>query len=256
MVTPAGSLDELVSKLQAPRVIWMALPAGEPTNHTATYLEHLFQSGDILCDAGNSHFNDSKMTANRYQEKGLHFLDVGISGGIEGRENGFCLMVGGAEEAVMKLSPVWDSIAQEKGFAHVGPSGSGHYVKMVHNGIEYGYLQAYAEGIQLLAEGSQKGQLDLAQVGELWQHGSIIQSRIGEWGALALSNSEGLAALPTIIADNGEGSWALTEAVQHKVAVPVLAASVAVRHASQQSSGLAAKLITALRHAFGGHPTK
>ncbi len=251
----ATSLEHLVEQLPQPRVLWVALPSGAPTNDTIHYLEHLLEAGDTVCDAGNSPFTESKGHYERYQSRGFHFIDVGISGGLTGRENGYCLMVGGAPEAVQQLEQTWQAIAQPQGYAHVGPAGSGHYVKMVHNGIEYGLMQAYAEGLHVLADGSYQNQLNLAQIAHLWQHGSIIQGYLGATAASVLQDPQAVQSLAPIVDATGEGVWTLNEAISHHIPTPALAAAVMVRLQSKQGSNWTTKLLAALREAFGGHPT-
>jgi 6-phosphogluconate dehydrogenase len=252
----ATSLETLVTALSTPRVIWVALPAGETTESTLSYLEHLLQPGDTVCDAGNSHFEQSKQRALAYQARGFHFLDVGISGGLKGRTEGYCLMVGGGPEAVQPLEALFTAIAQPEGYAHVGPSGAGHYIKMIHNGVEYALMQAYTEGAHLMAEGSFKGQIDVAQASELWQHGSIVSSYLNGLVAQVLRETPDLQGFATEVGDNGEGAWTVQEALNRHIAVPSIGLAVGLRHQSQDTASWSQRLLSALRGAFGGHPAK
>lgn len=246
----ATSLDDLVAKLASPRVIWLSLPVGEPTDHTLTYLQHVLSPGDTVCDAGNSHFKQSQAHAAAFAARNISFLDVGLSGGVAGREAGYCLMVGGDAAAAKRCAPLFTALAQAEGYALVGGSGMGHFAKMVHNGVEYGIMQAYAEGAALLSTTT----LDPAQVLALWQHGSIVQGRLGQLTAEVI-NQGNLDSIAPVVDDTGEGTWALQEAVARSVPTPVLAAAVHTRQQSQGRGSYLLRLLAALRAAFGNHPT-
>jgi 6-phosphogluconate dehydrogenase len=254
-VETAFTLEDLVSSAGSPRVLWLSLPAGEPTNKTLEQLAGLLSSGDTVCDSGNSHFDASRQHATMFSEKGIHFLDIGISGGLGGRTAGYPLSIGGAAEAVAQMQPIFAALAPEGGVLHVGASGAGHYVKMVHNGIEYGVMQAYAEGFHVLSDGAYQGQLPLKDIASLWQHGSIIRSYVGELTVEVLSNRENIDSIAPVIDDNGEGRWTVEEALRATIPTPVIAAAVMTRYQSRQTHSFAFKLLAALRSAFGGHAT-
>jgi 6-phosphogluconate dehydrogenase len=251
--TGAATLHELVAALPAPRIIWLYLPAGSVTDEAIYELTNLLEAGDILIDGGNSRFAQSQLRGAALAEKGIHFMDVGTSGGIAGREVGYCLMVGGSEETYSTVEPLLVSVAQANGVAHVGPIGAGHYVKMVHNAIEYGMMQAYGEGVDLLETGSFAGQLDLSGIADLWQQGSIIRSFLGELLADALRDGTKLADIAPVVEDNGEGRWTVEEALIKSVPVPVIAASMFARYESRRSNSMTYKVLAALRKGFGGH---
>jgi 6-phosphogluconate dehydrogenase len=248
----ADSLEELVSQLEAPRAVWLMIPAGAPTEEAFEELLTLCAPGDVIVDGGNANFRDSQRRAAAAAERGLHFVDAGVSGGIWGREVGYCLMVGGDEEPVARLEPVFRDLAPEDGYAHVGPPGAGHFVKMVHNGIEYGLMQAYAEGFDLL-QGIPDFELDLQQVAALWQQGSVVRSWLLELLDRALHEDPQLEGIRGYVQDSGEGRWTIAEAVDAAVPVPVLALSLFARFSSREDESFAAKVNAALRHQFGGH---
>ena len=253
---PASDLADIVRQLDAPRVIWIMVPAGAPTDDTINALSGLLDQGDILIDGGNSNFKDSIARAGRLRAKGMHLIDSGTSGGIWGLANGYCLMVGGDEGAVKQCEPIFLSLAQPGGYAHVGASGAGHYVKMVHNGIEYALMQGYAEGYEILAASRTFPELDLHQIGELWQHGSVVRSWLNELAASAFAKDATLAKLRGFVADSGEGRWTVQEAIDIDVPAPVITLSLLMRLRSRQDDSFSAKVIAALRNEFGGHAVK
>jgi 6-phosphogluconate dehydrogenase len=253
---PAKDLADVVRQLEQPRVIWIMVPAGKPVDSTIDTLHSLLAKGDILIDGGNSMYKDTVSRAERLAMEGIHFIDSGTSGGIWGLENGYCLMVGGEREAVAHCEPIFTALAQEGGYAHVGPSGAGHYVKMVHNGIEYGMLQAYAEGYEILSAAGRYPDLDLRQIAELWQHGSVVRSWLNELAVSAFSKDAKLSALKGYVADSGEGRWTVAEAIEQDVPAPVITLSLLMRLRSRQEDSFGAKVIAALRNEFGGHAVK
>ncbi|HXV58666.1 MAG TPA: decarboxylating 6-phosphogluconate dehydrogenase [Gaiellaceae bacterium] len=248
----AGSLEELVARLDPPRVVWLMIPAGDPTEATVQTLLELLGEGDTVVDGGNSYFRDSIRRAGEAKARGVLFLDVGVSGGIWGLAEGYCLMVGGAEAGYRALEPALATLAPEGGYAHVGPSGAGHFVKMVHNGIEYGLMEAYAEGFELL-RGLPDFDLDLAQVAELWRHGSVVRSWLLDLLVRALEADPGLESIRGYVQDSGEGRWTIHEAIEAAVPVPVLALALFARFSSRQDESFAAKVNASLRQQFGGH---
>jgi 6-phosphogluconate dehydrogenase len=258
-VTSAGadgvsSLEELVRKLSPPRAVWLMVPAGAPVEQTIHSLAPLLSPGDAIIDGGNSYYKDSVRRAASLKKQRLHFLDVGTSGGIWGLKVGYCLMIGGEEDVVRRLEPVFKTLAPEEGYAYVGPSGAGHFVKMVHNGIEYGLLQAYAEGFELLHASSYEP--DLAQLARLWNQGSVIRSWLLELMEKALTEDPGLASVKGYVDDSGEGRWTVLEAVERGVPLPVISLSLLTRFRSRQDDSFGAKVIAALRREFGGHAVK
>jgi 6-phosphogluconate dehydrogenase len=250
----AASLQELVSELQAPRTVWLMVPAGEPTGSTIDVLADMLEPGDLVVDGGNSNFTDSVRRAAQLDGRGIAFVDAGVSGGIWGLEEGYCLMLGGPTETVERLRPVLDALAPEDGWAHVGPNGAGHFVKMVHNGVEYGLLQAYGEGFEILR--SSAFELDLAQIAALWRRGSVVRSWLLDLLSRALEREPDLASVPGYVEDSGEGRWAVLSAMDQDVPAPVTALSLFARIASRQEESFAAKVIAALRREFGGHAVK
>jgi 6-phosphogluconate dehydrogenase len=249
--TAGSSLEDLVSGLQPPRTVWLMLPAGPPTESTIAQLGDLLEAGDLIVDGGNSLFRDSVRRAAEVSKKGLMFVDAGVSGGIWGLEKGYCLMLGGTPEAVRRLEPALSALAPDQGWAHVGPSGSGHFVKMVHNGIEYGLLQAYGEGFEILQ--ASVYDLDLHQIAEVWRRGSVVRSWLLELLAAALSKDPKLAGVKGYVEDSGEGRWTVLSAIDEEVPAPVTALSLFARFASRQEESFSAKVIAALRREFGGH---
>ena len=252
----AKDLQDLVKQLPTPRVIWIMVPAGDPVDQTIATLFPMLSAGDILIDGGNSNFHDTIRRAERLRADRIELIDAGTSGGIWGLENGYCLMVGGSDAAVKHCEPIFTALAPESGYLHVGPSGSGHYVKMVHNGIEYGLLQAYAEGYEILHESKTFPELDLAAIAEVWQHGSVVRSWLNELAALAFSRDGSLSAIKGWVADSGEGRWTVQEAIDLDVPAPVITLSLQARFRSRQAESFGAKVIAALRNEFGGHAVK
>ncbi len=248
----ADSLAELVDQLEATRVVWLMIPAGDPTESAFQELLTLLERGDVIVDGGNSNFRDSQRRNGEAAARGLRFVDAGVSGGIWGREVGYSLMVGGDRDAVELVEPAFLSLAPEDGYAHVGPAGAGHFVKMVHNGIEYGLMQAYAEGFDIL-KGSEFG-LDLEQVAGIWRYGSVVRSWLLEllYAALQAEGSD-LEAIAAYVEDSGEGRWTVFEAINESVPAPVITAALYARFASRQEESFAAKVNAALRNQFGGH---
>jgi 6-phosphogluconate dehydrogenase len=251
-----ASLDELVGRLERPRTIWCMVPSGDPTEETIRALAELLDEGDLVVDGGNSYFRDSLRRAEELDGRGILFCDAGVSGGIWGLAEGYCLMVGGNDEAIQRLEPALVALAQEGGYAHVGPVGTGHFVKMVHNGIEYGLLQAYGEGFQLLQASAEFPNLDLSQIAEVWRHGSVVRSWLLDLAALALEQDPGLEGIRGYVEDSGEGRWTVLEAVRSGVPVPAIADSLFARFDSRDDDPFAMKLIAALRQQFGGHEVK
>jgi 6-phosphogluconate dehydrogenase len=254
--TPAKDLAEVVSKLSAPRVVWIMVPAGDPVDQTIESLVPNLSRGDIIIDGGNSNFHDTMRRAASLTKHGIEFVDCGTSGGIWGLENGYCLMVGGTEKAVKQCEPIFLALAPEDGYAHVGPSGSGHYVKMVHNGIEYALLQGYAEGYEILHASKDFPKLDLHQIAEVWQHGSVVRSWLNELAASAFSRDAELSDLKGFVADSGEGRWTVQEAIDTDTPAPVITLSLLMRFRSRQPDTFSGKVIAALRNEFGGHAVK
>jgi len=251
----ASSLEELAQQLEAPRVVWMMIPAGEITESTTNQLLGTLESGDVLVDGGNSNFHDSQRRSAAAAEKGVHFLDVGVSGGIWGLKEGFCLMAGGPDDAVALLEPALETLAPPNGWAHVGPSGAGHFVKMVHNGIEYGLMQAYAEGFEVM--NASEFELDLQEIASIWRYGSVVRSWLLELLRDALEqHGNDLADIAGYVEDSGEGRWTIFEAINEDVPVPVISAALYARFASRQEESFAAKIDAALRQQFGGHAVK
>ncbi len=253
-VSEVGSLSELVDKLTVPRVAWVMVPAGDPTEQTIQELAGLLQKGDLIVDGGNSNFRDSMRRAGELEERGLLFVDAGTSGGIWGLEVGYCLMVGGSDDAFRRVEPALKTLAPEDGYAHVGPAGAGHFTKMIHNGIEYAMLQSYAEGFEIL-EASQFD-LDLHQLAALWNHGSVVRSWLLELAESAFAKDPKLSEIRGYVEDSGEGRWTVFEAINENVPAPTIAASLFARFVSRQEDAFAMKVIAALRNEFGGHAVK
>jgi 6-phosphogluconate dehydrogenase len=256
--TGAGSLEDLVAKLEAPRTVWIMVPAGEPTEQTVQQLAGLLDTGDTIVDGGNSKWTDDLRRAEELEPKGLHYVDVGVSGGVWGLQIGYCMMVGGPQEAVDRLAPILDVLAPPHdeqwgpGWGHMGPTASGHYVKMVHNGVEYGIMQAYAEGFALFNE-SEFG-LDNEQIAKLWMQGSVVRSWLCELAARAFE-AEGneLAQLKGYVNDSGEGRWTVEDAIEKGVPAPAITAALFARFDSRGEGDYSARVLAALRNQFGGH---
>ncbi len=253
-VSEVGSLSELVDRLTVPRVAWVMVPAGDPTEQTIQELAGLLQKGDLIVDGGNSNFRDSMRRAAELEERGLLYMDAGTSGGIWGLEVGYCLMVGGSDDAFRRVEPALKTLAPEDGYAHVGPAGAGHFTKMIHNGIEYAMLQSYAEGFEIL-EASQFD-FDLHQLAALWNHGSVVRSWLLELAERAFAKDPKLSEIRGYVDDSGEGRWTVLEAINESVAAPTIAASLFARFVSRQEDSFAMKVIAALRNEFGGHAVK
>jgi 6-phosphogluconate dehydrogenase len=249
----SSSLQDLVDKLESPRAVWVMVPAGPITQQTVATLGDMLHEGDTIVDGGNSRYTDTLKRAEELSAKGITFVDCGTSGGVWGLKEGYCLMVGGDDAAVKRLEPVFTTLAPENGYAHVGPAGAGHFVKMVHNGIEYSMMQAYGEGFEVLEKNGQFD-LDLAQIAELWRHGSVIRSWLLDLATSALSKNPGLEGISDYVDDSGEGRWTLGVAIDQAVPMPALALALFTRFASRQQELFAGKLISALRNEFGGHP--
>ncbi|HUQ19215.1 MAG TPA: decarboxylating 6-phosphogluconate dehydrogenase [Gemmatimonadaceae bacterium] len=251
----ASSPPDIVSKLSAPRIVWIMVPAGKPVDDTIAALLPGLQNGDVIIDGGNSNFHDSMRRAAELQPKGIHFVDSGTSGGIWGLENGYCLMIGASPEAFKLCEPIFKSLAPADGYGHMGPPGSGHYVKMIHNGVEYGMLQAYAEGYEIL-HASKDFKLDLHQIAGVWNHGSVVRSWINELAEIAFERDANLDELKGYVEDSGEGRWTVQEAIDLDVPAPVITLSLLTRLRSRQSDSFGGKVIAALRNEFGGHAVK
>ena len=274
----SSSLQDLISKLKAPRAIWIMVPAGAPTEQTVQNLAQYMQAGDTIIDGGNSNFKDDVRRAKSLREKGLHYVDVGTSGGVWGLERGYCMMIGGPNEAVQQLDPIFKTLAPgigdiprtpgreklggtaEQGYIHCGPSGSGHFVKRVHNGIEYGIMQAYAEGFDIFKNATSKElpeelrfDLNLPDIAEVWRRGSVVSSWLLDLTAMALTENPTLAEYSGFVQDSGEGRWTIQAAIDEAVPVDVLSAALFVRFRSRQEHTFAEKMLSAMRQKFGGH---
>jgi len=252
--SPASSLEDLVGQLALPRVVWVMVPSGDATEQNITALMPLLSRGDILVDGGNSFYKDSIRRADAARAQGLHFIDAGTSGGIWGLEVGYCLMVGGDPEPVKAVEPIFRALAPEDGYLHVGPNGAGHFVKMVHNGIEYGMLQAYAEGFAILHASPFKP--DLKAVSTLWNHGSVVRSWLLELAERAFSADPGMQKIRGYVEDSGEGRWTVATAIEHDVPAPVITLSLLERLRSREEEDFGDKVIAALRNQFGGHAVR
>jgi 6-phosphogluconate dehydrogenase len=250
----AYSLAELVQKLTPPRAVWLMVPAGDPVTKMIEALVPLLSPGDTLIDGGNSNYKDSIRRAEELAARGFHFLDVGTSGGIWGLQVGYCLMIGGDKEVYQQLEPVFKTLAPEDGYAYVGPGGAGHFTKMVHNGIEYAMLQAYAEGFEIL--NASRYDLDLRQLARLWNHGSVIRSWLLELAESAFDKDPDLSSIRGYVEDSGEGRWTVFQAIDTDVPAPVITLSLLERLRSRQDESFSARVIAALRQEFGGHAVK
>lgn len=254
----ANSFEDMIKALEPPRVIWIMLTAGEVTEDMlfgSHNLAGMLEKGDILIDGGNSNFNDSQNRHWKCKEMGIHFLDVGTSGGPDGARNGACLMIGGEEEIYGKLIPLFESISTKDGFKYVGPAGAGHYVKMVHNAVEYGFMQSMGEGFEMIKNGPYKD-LDLAEVANIWNNGSVIESKLMRLAEQAFREDKTLETITGYVEDNGEAQWTVETALQYKIPLTTLAHALFARYASRQEESFAMKVVAILRKQFGGHAVK
>jgi 6-phosphogluconate dehydrogenase len=250
----AGSLEELVTKLEEPRSVWLMIPAGDPTEETIARLLELLEPGDVVVDGGNSKYTDSVRRAKELSSRGVSFVDAGTSGGIWGLENGYCLMIGAERDAFDRLEPIFSALAPNGGYAHVGPPGAGHFTKMVHNGVEYALMQAYGEGFEILRAG--EFDLDLAQIAEVWRHGSVVRSWLLDLAATALGRDPDLEDVSGFVEDSGEGRWTVQHAIDNAVPAPTITLSLFRRFASRQDESFSNKMLAALRQEFGGHAVR
>lgn len=251
---PAYTIEEVVDRLRPPRVVWLMVPAGKPVDDQIDALLPLLSRGDVIVDGGNSRYTDTIARGERVMAAGIGYVDCGTSGGIWGLDNGYCLMVGGPDEAVALVEPALRTLAAEDGYLHVGPCGAGHYVKMIHNGIEYGLLQAYAEGFEILEKS--RYDLDLRAIAHLWNHGSVVRSWLLELAERAFADDPHLESIRGFVQDSGEGRWTVFESIDLDVAAPTIYLSLAARFVSRQDDVFANKVIAALRNQFGGHAVK
>ena len=253
----ASSLEDVVARLTAPRALWVMVPAGQPTEDTIEALAPLLSPGDAILDGGNANYKDSMRRAEKLAGQGINFIDVGTSGGIWGLTEGYCLMVGGDEAAVKRLEPIFHTLAPapDKGYSRVGPSGAGHFTKMVHNGVEYGMMQSYAEGFELMAA-KEEFALDPPAIAEVWRHGSVVRSWLLDLTAAALKQDRDLAGIQAYVEDSGEGRWTVGESIELGVPIPVISASLQARFRSRQEQPFGAKLLAAMRNQFGSHAVR
>ena len=252
--SPAKDLSDLVRQLPAPRIVWLMIGAGKATERALQELIPQLSKGDVIVDGGNANYHDSRRRAELLQTHGIQFLDAGTSGGIWGRKLGYCLMIGGDAQAFARLEPIFKTLAPPDGYLHAGPAGAGHFTKMVHNGIEYGMLQAYAEGFELLKASDYE--LDLGKISHLWNQGSVVRSWLLELAERAFAHNGDLDAIRDFVEDSGEGRWTVQEAIDKSVPAPVITLSLIARFRSRQASSFSAKVIAALRKEFGGHAVK
>ena len=253
----ASSLEDFAARLDTPRAVWMMLPAGQPTEDTIDLLAALLSPGDAILDGGNANYKDTMVRGRKLAMQGIDFIDVGTSGGVWGLTEGYSLMVGGDAKAVERLEPIFRTLAPgpDTGYSHVGPSGAGHFVKMVHNGVEYALMQAYAEGFELLKAKEEFG-LDLAAIADTWRYGSVVRSWLLDLTAAALKEDPGLEDLAAYVEDSGEGRWTVQESVDLAVPVPAITAALQQRFRSRQDGPFGARLLAALRQQFGGHAVR
>jgi 6-phosphogluconate dehydrogenase len=249
---PAASLEEVAKKLSSPRAAWVMVPSGKPTDDTIAALGALFEAGDVIIDGGNSNYKEAAPTAATLAKKGIGFVDAGTSGGVWGLTEGYCLMVGGTKESVAVVEPALLTLAPKDGYAHVGPVGAGHFVKMVHNGIEYGLMQAYAEGFEIMSE-APEFDLDLHQIASIWRYGSVVRSWLLDLAERALRPDAGFDHIEAVVVDSGEGRWTVEEAINRGVSAPVISSALFARFASQKKDAFGLRLVAALRNQFGGH---
>ena len=252
--TAVKTLNELVDKLPSRKVIWLMIPAGKPVDENLDALLELLENDDIIIDGGNSYWKETQQRAEKAAKKGIHFIDCGTSGGVWGLQNGYCLMYGGHKEAATYAEPIFKSLAPEKGYVYCGPSGTGHMVKMVHNGIEYGMMQAYAEGFEILEKAPYD--IDITKVADAWQYGSVVRSWLLELAVNALNDDPQLEQLEPYVQDSGEGRWTVQTAIDFDVPAHVITASLFTRFQSRQNDSFAMKMLAALRNQFGGHAVK
>ena len=252
-----SSIEELVKNLTAPKAVWVMLPIGQPTEDTINSLIPLLSAGDTVLDGGNANYKDSMRRAEKLAEHGIDFMDVGTSGGVWGLVEGYALMIGGKKDVFKRLEPIFQTLAPSKdqGLSHVGPAGAGHFVKMVHNGVEYGLMQAYAEGFEIM-EAKKEFDLDLGQIAEGWRYGSVVRSWLLDLAAAALVEDPKLESLEAYVEDSGEGRWTVQESIDLAVPAPVITASVQARFRSRQEGPFGAKMLAALRNQFGGHAVR
>ncbi|MGQ9524278.1 MAG: phosphogluconate dehydrogenase (NAD(+)-dependent, decarboxylating) [Armatimonadota bacterium] len=250
----ASSVEEMVRQLSPPRTVWLMLPAGDVVEYAIREVAESLEQGDVIVDGGNSNYRDTIRRAEELRSRGLQFVDVGTSGGIWGLHVGYCLMIGGDEEAVQRLEPIFASLAPQDGYLHCGPNGAGHFVKMVHNGIEYGLLQAYGEGFEILR--ASDFDLDLRAISHLWNQGSVVRSWLLELAERAFEKDPDLDGLTGYVEDSGEGRWTVLEAIDKDVPAPIITLSLLARFRSRQVDSFSAKVIAALRREFGGHAVR
>jgi 6-phosphogluconate dehydrogenase len=251
--TGCNSVADLVKALQPPRAVWLMLPSGPPTNDTIAQLMNLLSKGDVIIDGGNSYWRDGQQQAKECAAHGITFIDAGVSGGIWGLKEGYCLMVGGDAAACKRLEPIFLTLAPKDGYLRVGPSGAGHFVKMVHNGIEYGMMEAYGEGFEVMRASEFGDELDMKAISHLWNQGSVIRSWLLELAELAFAADHDLAQIRGYVDDTGEGRWTVKDSIDFSVPAPVLTLSLLMRFRSRQDDSYAAKVVAALRNQFGGH---
>ncbi|MFL6647037.1 MAG: phosphogluconate dehydrogenase (NAD(+)-dependent, decarboxylating) [Sulfurifustaceae bacterium] len=253
-IVPAKSMDELLERVASPRIVWLMLPAGDATEQQIEQLSRRLGGGDVVVDGGNAHYKDSMRRAAAVARAGIQFVDAGVSGGIWGLDNGYALMLGGEREAIRRIEPAVRVLAPapDRGWLHCGPSGAGHFVKMIHNGIEYGMMQAYAEGFSILKHKTEFG-LDLAQISEIWRNGSVVRSWLLDLAARALHQDQALADIAPVVNDSGEGRWTVAEAIALDVPAPVITHSLIARLRSRDAEGYGDRMLAALRNLFGGH---
>ncbi len=253
-LVPVDSLEDFRNELERPRVVWVMVPSGAPTESTVQALGQVLEEGDVLVDGGNSNYKDSMRRGHELHAMGVRYVDAGVSGGVWGLTEGYCLMVGGPDDAIVHLSPALKTLAptEDRGWAHVGPLGAGHFVKMVHNGIEYGMMQAYAEGFELMRAKEQMG-LDMGQIAELWRHGSVVRSWLLDLTASALEEDQDLATIEPYVEDSGEGRWTVEESIELAVPLPVISIALQARFRSRQEDPFGFKMLAAMRNQFGGH---